>query len=99
MIGAPYEVTEDLIDHFKVDFVCHGRTKISEQHGDPYQIPKQMGKFRVVDSGNEMTTEKIVQRIIQNRLEFEKRNTKKEAKELALYEAMQRTTKVAEKCG
>lgn len=99
VIGAPYEVTSDLMEHFKVDVVCHGRTKISEQHGDPYEIPKQMGKFKIVDSGNDMTTEKIVQRIIQNRLEFEKRNNKKEEKEIAIFEAMQRTTKVAEKCG
>ena len=58
-----------------------------------------MDKFKVIDSGSEMTTEKIVERIIKNRLEYEKRNTKKEEKELAIYEAMQRTTKVAEKCG
>lgn len=58
-----------------------------------------MGLFKIVDSGNDMTTEKIVQRIIINRLAFEKRNTKKEEKELAIYEEMQRTTKVAEKCG
>ena len=58
-----------------------------------------MGLFKIIDSGNDMTTEKIVQRIIINRLDFEKRNTKKEEKELAIYEAMQRTTKVAEKCG
>ena len=99
VIGAPYEVTQDLMDHFKVDVVCHGRTKISSNHGDPYEIPKKMGKFEIVDSGNDMTTEKIVQRIIQNRLEFEKRNNQKEAKEIAIFEALQRTQKVAEKCG
>lgn len=99
MIGAPYEVTKDLMDHFKVDVVCHGRSKISMDHGDPYAVPKEMGKFVVVDSGNDMTTEKIVQRIIQNRLEYEKRNSKKEAKEVALFEALQRKEKVAEKSG
>lgn len=99
MIGAPYEVTKDLMDHFKVDVVCHGRSKISENHGDPYAVPKAMSKFKIIDSGNDMTTEKIVQRIIQNRLEYEKRNSKKEAKEVAIFEALQRKEKIAEKSG
>lgn len=87
------------MDHFNVDVVCHGRTQISSNHGDPYAVPKTMGKFVVIDSGNSMTTEKIVQRIIQNRLEYEKRNSKKEAKEVAIFEATQRKEKIAEKCG
>lgn len=87
------------MEHFKVDVVCHGRTKISNDHGDPYEVPKAMGKFQIIDSGNDMTTEKIVQRIIQNRLEFEKRNNAKEAKEIAIFEALQRPQKIAEKCG
>jgi ethanolamine-phosphate cytidylyltransferase len=99
VIGAPYEVTKDLMEHFNVDVVCHGRTQISDKHGDPYALPKQMNKFVVIDSGNDMTTEKIVQRIIQNRLEYEKRNNAKEAKELAIYEDLQRTQKVAQKSG
>lgn len=87
------------MEHFKVDVVCHGRSKIPTDHGDPYAVPKEMGKFVIVDSGNDMTTEKIVQRIIQNRLEFEKRNSKKEAKEIAIFESLQRKEKIAEKSG
>lgn len=98
VIGAPYEVTKDLMSHFNVDVVCHGRSEISKNHGDPYAIPKEMGKFLIIDSGNDMTTDKIVQRIITNRLEYEKRNSKKEAKELALFESL-RKEKVAEKSG
>lgn len=87
------------MSHFNVDVVIHGRSQISNNFPDPYAVPKEMGKFLVVDSGNDMTTDKIVQRIIINRLEYEKRNTKKEAKELALFESMQRKEKVAEKSG
>lgn len=87
------------MEHFKVDVVCHGRTKISANHGDPYAIPKSMNKFEIVDSGNDMTTEKIVKRIIQNRLEYEKRNNQKEQKEIAIFEALQRTQKIVEKSG
>ncbi|XP_066836043.1 ethanolamine-phosphate cytidylyltransferase isoform X3 [Anser cygnoides] len=115
VIGAPYAVTADLLDHFRE--------------------PKRRGIFQLVDSGSNLTTDLIVQRIIKNStkwcvlgqtkhgtaaassegevlfdrcgslglqrevivtlggssgLEFEARNQKKEAKELAVLEAMKR---------
>lgn len=100
VIGAPYTVTEDLINHFKVDIVCHGQTPIASDmdNKDPYAIPKKMGKFVLVNSGNTMTTEQIVERIIRHRLDYESRNKKKEKKELDLINALQKS-KVAEKSG
>ncbi|XP_065079000.1 ethanolamine-phosphate cytidylyltransferase isoform X2 [Ochlerotatus camptorhynchus] len=100
VIGAPYSVTKDLMEHFSVDVVCHGQTPIATDVGniDPYAVPKQMGKFMLIDSGNTITTEDIVERIIRHRLEYEARNTKKEKKEIEVYEAMQRV-KLAEKSG
>uniref|UniRef100_H3AF57 ethanolamine-phosphate cytidylyltransferase n=1 Tax=Latimeria chalumnae TaxID=7897 RepID=H3AF57_LATCH len=90
VIGAPYAVTADLLDYFKIDLFCHGKTEVflDKDGSDPYAEPKRRGIFRVVDSGNDLTTDNIVQRIIKNRLEFEARNQKKEAKELAVLEAM-----------
>lgn len=78
VIGAPYTVTKDLMDHFKVDIVIHGTTRVmNDADGrDPFEYPKQIKKFITVDSGNDMTTEKIVDRIIRNRLEFEARDRK-----------------------
>uniref|UniRef100_A0A8C2CTE7 ethanolamine-phosphate cytidylyltransferase n=1 Tax=Cyprinus carpio TaxID=7962 RepID=A0A8C2CTE7_CYPCA len=90
VIGAPYAVGKDLLDHFKVDLVCHGKTEVfSDTDGtDPYAEPKKRGIFRVLDSSNNLTTDVIVQRIIENRLQFEARNQKKEAKEMAVIEAL-----------
>lgn len=34
---------------------------------DPFKIPKEMGIFRLIDSGSDMTTEKIIKRIIDHR--------------------------------
>lgn len=53
VIGAPYSVTKDLMEHFNVDLVCHGQTTIAPDVGnlDPYAVPKQMGKFMLIDSG------------------------------------------------
>lgn len=92
VIGAPYSVSESLINHFKVDVVCHGTTPVmSDVDGsDPYATPKKMGKFVQVDSGNILTTHLIIERIIKNRLEYESRNAKKEAKELKIFEAMKK---------
>ncbi|KAB7502928.1 Ethanolamine-phosphate cytidylyltransferase [Armadillidium nasatum] len=90
VIGAPYSVTEDLMDQLKVDLVCHGQTEIKLDQGgsDPYEVPKRRGKFKLLDSGNDMTTSKIVERIIEHRMEYEIRNKKKEKKERAAYQAL-----------
>nr|XP_020043581.1 ethanolamine-phosphate cytidylyltransferase isoform X1 [Castor canadensis] len=74
VIGAPYSVTAELLGHFKVDLVCHGKTEIvpDRDGSDPYQEPKKRGIFCQIDSGSNLTTDLIVQRIIKNRLEAEK---------------------------
>uniref|UniRef100_A0A9R1SJ81 ethanolamine-phosphate cytidylyltransferase n=2 Tax=Cyprinus carpio TaxID=7962 RepID=A0A9R1SJ81_CYPCA len=70
VIGAPYAITKDLLEHFKV--------------------PRKMGILQTMDSGNSLTTDGIVQRIIKNRLLFEARNQNKEIKEMAVIQAMNR---------
>ncbi|XP_036268203.1 ethanolamine-phosphate cytidylyltransferase isoform X1 [Pipistrellus kuhlii] len=99
VIGAPYAVTAELLDHFKVDLVCHGKTEIvpDKDGSDPYQEPKKRGIFRQIDSGSNLTTDLIVQRIIKNRLEYEARNQKKEAKELAFLEAVKQQEELPER--
>uniref|UniRef100_A0A2P2IAD3 ethanolamine-phosphate cytidylyltransferase n=2 Tax=Hirondellea gigas TaxID=1518452 RepID=A0A2P2IAD3_9CRUS len=89
VIGAPYSVTDDLLDQLKVDLVCHGTTEISpdEDGNDPYEVPKRRAMFEIQDSGNTMTTDRIVERIIEHRLEFELRNNKKEKKEKLAFAA------------
>ncbi|KAL3112745.1 hypothetical protein niasHT_019719 [Heterodera trifolii] len=93
VIGAPLCVTKELVDRFRINFVVQGiRT---EHHTaiegiDCYEVPKRLGIFKTVDSGNEMTTERIIERIIKNRLEFEQRNRAKERKEIAAFKALQR---------
>jgi len=90
VIGAPYTVTKSMMDHFNVDIVCHGKTATSpDMDGlDPYDEPKKQGKFKIIDSGNSLTTEMLVQRILARRLEYEERNQKKEKKEKAAFEAL-----------
>lgn len=89
VIGAPYSVSTDLMDHFGVHVVCHGKTPIMNDvdGSDPYAEPKRLGKFKTLDSNNSLTTHDLVQRIIRNRLTYEARNFEKERKEMAIYDA------------
>ncbi|XP_060535257.1 ethanolamine-phosphate cytidylyltransferase isoform X2 [Cylas formicarius] len=90
VIGAPYKVTKDLMDHFKVDLVVHGLTPVMADvdEADPFGYPKAINKFLSLDSGNDMTTERIVERIIRNRLEYQERNRQKEKKETDLLNSL-----------
>lgn len=83
VMEAPYTITEELIDHFKIDIVCHGKIAIEpdENGRDPYEVAKELGKFLEVDSGNKLTTQMVVERILNKKNDFIKRNTDKEAKE------------------
>ncbi|XP_041362337.1 ethanolamine-phosphate cytidylyltransferase-like isoform X2 [Gigantopelta aegis] len=94
VIGAPYSVSADLMDHFKVDVVCHGKTPIMPDVDeiDPYFEPKRRSKFMVIDSGNDLTTQMIIERIIKHRLEYEERNRKKELKEKKIMDALKNSS-------
>lgn len=93
VIGAPYTVTPEMMDHFNISLVVHGKTNISEDVDgtDPYAEPKKRGMFMQLDSGNSLTTEILVQRILNKRLEYQERNKKKEAKEIAAFEAFSKS--------
>lgn len=80
--------------------MCHGQTPIALENGklDPYAVPKTKEIFTAIDSGNDMTTERIVERIINHRLEYERRNKAKEKKEVEAFEALQRA-KQTQKAG
>ncbi|VDN57725.1 unnamed protein product [Dracunculus medinensis] len=88
IIGAPFHVTKDLITRFNIQVVANGIKKTYDDSlYDPFKIPKEMGIFRLIDSGSDMTTEKIIKRIIDHRLEFQNRNDAKERKEIDLFNA------------
>ena len=83
VIEAPYSITEELLDHFNIDLVCHGKSAIEpdEDGRDPYEIAKTVGKYLEVDSGNKLTTHMVVERILSRKDDFIKRNTDKMEKE------------------
>jgi ethanolamine-phosphate cytidylyltransferase len=92
VIGAPYVVSPELLDHFNISVVAHGKTplcKDPETKKDPYEEPRKRGIFQELESGSDLTTDKVVFRIIARRQEYEERNRKKELKELEIYTAQQ----------
>ena len=87
IMGAPYEISKELIDSFNISVVCHGsRTPILDREDhpgeDPYVVPKELGIFKMVDSGCDVVTDTLVDRIIANRELYMARNRKKQQKEL-----------------
>ena len=67
VIGAPMEVTQELISHFKVDVVVHGEFEIDEHFPDIYKTPKALGIYKDIFDRDALTTVDIVDRIIANR--------------------------------
>eukprot|EP00357_Protocruzia_adherens_P011954 CAMPEP_0115021518 /NCGR_PEP_ID=MMETSP0216-20121206/30942_1 /TAXON_ID=223996 /ORGANISM="Protocruzia adherens, Strain Boccale" /LENGTH=453 /DNA_ID=CAMNT_0002393905 /DNA_START=117 /DNA_END=1478 /DNA_ORIENTATION=+ len=81
IIGAPWEVTEQLIRALKINLVISGNagkedaeeTKKEETRVDPYAYPKSKGIFKEVESGSDLHTEGIISRVVENRMKYLKR--------------------------
>jgi ethanolamine-phosphate cytidylyltransferase len=85
VIGESYIVSEELIKHFNVSCVIHGETDFEEER---YSVPIQKGIFLKIDSGSSLTTDDIVDRVVNNKELYEKGNAAKERKEVEMINAM-----------
>mmetsp|Transcript_16837 Transcript_16837/g.68802 ORF Transcript_16837/g.68802 Transcript_16837/m.68802 type:complete len:390 (-) Transcript_16837:708-1877(-) len=71
IIGAPLEISEDMIKTMNISVVVHGVHKdkrlksVDPNEPDPYKVPKQLGIFREIDSKSELSVHDIVRRITQ----------------------------------
>ncbi|GFP90872.1 ethanolamine-phosphate cytidylyltransferase [Phtheirospermum japonicum] len=89
IIGAPWEVTKDMMTTFNISLVVHGT--VAENNAflngkpDPYAVPRSMGIFQTLESPKDITTMSIARRIIANHEIYEKRNATKEASEKKYY--------------
>eukprot|EP00285_Hemiselmis_virescens_P019770 CAMPEP_0173378468 /NCGR_PEP_ID=MMETSP1356-20130122/1620_1 /TAXON_ID=77927 ORGANISM="Hemiselmis virescens, Strain PCC157" /NCGR_SAMPLE_ID=MMETSP1356 /ASSEMBLY_ACC=CAM_ASM_000847 /LENGTH=429 /DNA_ID=CAMNT_0014331543 /DNA_START=243 /DNA_END=1532 /DNA_ORIENTATION=+ len=91
IIGAPWEVTNDMITTFNISIVAHGSQydATAGGRGDfdvAYKLPKEMGIFREILSTPDGGVAEIIERVLENRKEFEKKFNKKSAQENAYYE-------------
>ena len=86
IIGAPVNITEQFLDDLNIDVVVHGSqyevASESKYEGeDPYAVPKRLNKFVEIKSPSALTTSALVERILENRHAFLKRQKEKFAKE------------------
>ncbi|KAF1883915.1 hypothetical protein Lal_00038409 [Lupinus albus] len=90
IIGAPWEVSKDMLTTFNISLVVHGT--IAENHdfekeqSNPYAVPISMGVFKILESPLDITTTTIIRRILSNHEAYQKRNEKKGASEKRYYE-------------
>jgi hypothetical protein len=86
--GKDFQIVISKQDQFESFLWSLVRVQPDLDGSDPYEVPKAQGKFQLVESGNSLTTELLVQRILSRRMEFEQRNIQKEKKELAAIDAL-----------
>ncbi|XP_062115318.1 ethanolamine-phosphate cytidylyltransferase-like [Humulus lupulus] len=89
IIGAPWEVSKDVITTFNISLVVRGT--ISENNVsltdeiDRYAVPKSMGIFQLLESPKTITTISVAQRIMANHEAYKRRNAKKAESEKKYY--------------
>ncbi|KAL6659060.1 hypothetical protein ACP70R_003100 [Stipagrostis hirtigluma subsp. patula] len=87
IIGAPWEVSKDMITTFNISLVVHGTVAEGNSAGDidPYAVPKSMGIFQTITSPKTITSVSVATRIVDNHEAYKKRNLKKKASEDRYY--------------
>ncbi|PON41130.1 Bifunctional transcriptional regulator [Parasponia andersonii] len=89
IIGAPWEVTKDVITTFNISLVVRGTISESNvsltEEFDPYSVPKSMGIFQTLESPKTITTTSVAQRIMANHEAYTKRNARKAESEKKYY--------------
>ncbi|KAG0570713.1 hypothetical protein M758_6G175700 [Ceratodon purpureus] len=91
IIGAPWEVSKDMITTFNISLVVHGTcaevNEVKNGESDPYAAAKAAGIFTVIKSPRNITTSTIIRRILANHEAYKKRNEKKMESEEQYYQS------------
>lgn len=82
IVGAPYQISSDLIKSLNIKTVVNANTKEDEilevyRHIDPSKIPKEMGIFNEIEIDTDITVEVIAQRVVENREKYRAKYEKK----------------------
>lgn len=89
ILGAPWEVTKDMITTFNISLVVRGTVSEPENYRnhdiDPYASAKELGKFQLLESARNITTSTIIKRIVANHEAYMRRNEKKMESEQKYY--------------
>jgi len=103
IIGAPWKVNENMLKNFNIQLVVEGSigpTSETEaqtiKQNDPYEIPKKLGIYKKLESGSTMTTESIINQIIDNRNKLSQAHEIKKKKLENYYKTQGKETNVHE---
>uniref|UniRef100_A0A7S4NFN7 ethanolamine-phosphate cytidylyltransferase n=1 Tax=Paramoeba aestuarina TaxID=180227 RepID=A0A7S4NFN7_9EUKA len=82
IIAPPYHITSEMLASMKVDLVVRGTSPqvLLPDEPDPFRLPKEKGIYKELQSKFELSTGQIIARIIERRLEFEKKKALSEKK-------------------
>ncbi|PSS17705.1 Ethanolamine-phosphate cytidylyltransferase [Actinidia chinensis var. chinensis] len=90
IIGAPWEVSKDMITTFNISLVVHGTVAedndFQKEKCNPYAVPISMDIFKLLASPLDITTSTIIRRIVSNHEAYQKRNERKAESERRYYE-------------
>ncbi|EGG14461.1 phosphoethanolamine-cytidyltransferase [Cavenderia fasciculata] len=89
IIGAPFNVTKEMIESLRINTVVHGDDPVVSVDADPYKLPKGLGIYKEIKHTEGLTATEIVRRIIENRMQFEARNKKKQQNEVTFIQQNQ----------
>ncbi|KPA84605.1 putative ethanolamine-phosphate cytidylyltransferase [Leptomonas pyrrhocoris] len=84
VMGVPFDVTKELIESLGIDVVVGGKFTDLVLDGPAstcYEVPKAMNIYQEVDSGTTLSTDSLVDRVVENRLAFLKRQAEKRRKD------------------
>jgi len=99
VIGAPLKMDRQFIERLNIRVVVHGKAPVAAcpDGSDPYEVPRALGLCQEVDSGSDLTTTVIIDRVGKNWQLYEARNKKKENKEIALMASVEQNKKATGK--
>lgn len=83
VLGVDPVVSENLLDTFHISLVIKGSLDIDSQEvlDEYYRVPKERKILVQVDSGNSLTTDSVIQRVVDNRVAYVKRQAAKRKNE------------------
>ncbi|OMJ80538.1 hypothetical protein SteCoe_19180 [Stentor coeruleus] len=82
IIGAPWNITKQLITGFNIKIVVQGTVHKGDPEAkkwrkgsvdvdeDPYEVAKEIGIYREIESVNKLDTQDIISRIVENRVNY-----------------------------
>lgn len=94
IMGAPWEVTQDMIKSLNISVVVQGSRIKYTEGADPYTVPKALGIYQEVASESDLNTEQIIDRILTNRRLYVERNLRAEANQESYYQSRTHTAEI-----